>query len=430
MSSFHDDQQRIRRLRRQRKWRAVLRRWWVVLLGGIIGGALALYPDARPKALFTATATVGAGAAGAGGSPEAEAKLADSAREGAKLLNSNAAAVRVLQETALLQDPDFLAGLSGQNAETGEVDKTAASRRLQGAVFASARGADGLIDIEAQTESPDLCVKIANAYAEQFPRIMEDKAGQSASTATEILALEKSRLETKLQMAGKALQSFINRQGGKVDDAMLAEAQSKIDGAKLAVSDAEGDLLRLDADLAKVPACNGDVAKLLQLSSVRADPQVAALVEETGQQADAAAEQQDRLSAPVLEAVARLEVRRAEAEQRLEKAKAAMAAAVDRHLDLSASSVEYTTLEANAKAAKTRYDAFLDKVTASPGKKGGPESARIVERAREATRMHSSRSWRAVWGVVAGMSVGLALVLGLVFSRRGPQDYDYDLGNA
>ena len=389
--------------------------WWVVLIGAIIGGLVGNYPASRKGAFYTARATVGLGAQ----DTVDDAALHQSASHAAKALNGPSAAAFVLRHANLQEDPVFTAEIP-KGAET---NATAAQKLLQGMVFASPQGSGGLVDIDVQTASPALCVSVANAYAESLPLILDEEANRTATASVEILSAEKTRLEDRSQKAEKALRAFVSRHGELADEEKLEAAKGEIDDAGNEVAAAEKALNQLESDLAKVPQCKGDISKLLELPSVAADPDV-----NGAQNAQVADPSPEHVSQAVIDAVAKLEVRRSEAEARLEKANSIRSQAVSRHLQLSGASVEYETLSANAKAAKAQYEAFLAKLGESA--KAQPpkaESARIVQRAAESFANEIPKMWRLAGGILAGAVAGLALVAGIVLSRRGPQDYGYDL---
>lgn len=402
----------------QRRLRAVRQLWWIVLIGAIIGGLVGLYPASRKGDLYTARATVGVGPQESAGD---NAEINRTASLAAKTLNAPAAAAYVLRHSQIEVHPAFMAEIP----KAAATNAASAQKLLQGMVFASSQGTGGRVDIDVQTASPALCVEVANAYADALPLLLADEASRSATNSATILSAERVRLEIRAQKTEKALQAFASRHGELGDAAKLAACKIEIDDATKEVAAAQKALSQLEADLAKVPQCKGDISKLLELPSVASDADVIA-----AQQAPAADGSQDRLSEAVMGAVAKLEVRRSEAEARLEKATATRASAVSRHLQLSGASVEYETLAANAKAAKEQYEAFLAKLE-EPAKaqlsKAG--ATRIIERATGAVPTQIPKIWRLAGGVLAGMLAGLGLVLGIVLSRRGPQDYGYDLGN-
>lgn len=417
-SHFHQERKTAKRLLLQRRLRGVRQLWWVVLIGAVIGGLIGVYPAPRKGGFYTARATVELGSQGIATD---DAELHQSASHAAKTLNGPAAAAFVLRHFKLQQEPVFIAEMPN-GAETNSV---AAQKLLQGMVFASSRSDGGLVDIDVQTTSPALCVVVANAYAESLPLLLDEEVGRTATASVEILTAEKTRLEERAQKAEKALQLFVSRHGQLGDEERLESSKAGIDEADKEVAAAEKALNQLEADLAKVPQCKGDVTKLLELCSVASAPEVDAA--RSTQPSDPS---QGRLSDAVISAVAQLEVRRSEAEVRLDKARAVRSQAVSRHLQLSGASVEYETLAANAKTAREQYQAFLAKLQ-EPAKAEAPktEPSRIVERAKDAVPNQFPKIWRLAGGVLAGMAAGLALVLGIVLSRRGPQDYGYDLGD-
>jgi len=420
----------------------VLERWWVVCLTLLCGAILSIFLISQEKALYGSRAvlfieqqreqvlndrmqTV----------RDDEIRSIDMINTIVETLNSYPMAERVARRLELASDPAFLKAVEWNTAEDGPMSPGAAAGFVPRMVQSSYREMTRLIDIVARTTDPQVSVKLANGYADEYLRTLLEQTTEATRSASQFLVEEAGRLGEKMRLAEEAMQSFRERERAASLETMLVEAQTSIDQTTLEIQQTESFLRQLDADLLAVEGSGGDTSLLLRLPSVGNDPRVANLnaqitvldreIDEMsrryrdGHPAHAAARTRlealrNDMSTLTVEVVGQLETRRSQTEAQLQRLREQRASAEKRLLEITGKSVEYNTLARNLEADRALYDSVLARLKEVDVTSGlTNKSISIQERAMGAGPVPSQTVKFLVLGLFGGLAAGVATAFGL-----------------
>jgi capsular exopolysaccharide synthesis family protein len=191
------------------------------------------------------------------------------------LLRSYPFALRVANRLKLGQDRAFLsaAGIHGSQASPERV-----AGALTGMVSASYRLNTRLIDIFITSRDPDVSVKLANAYAEEYLHYVRDQKSEATRSASTFLMEESDRLRKKMKASEEGMQNFRERERAASMEAMLTEAQSQINELSTRQSGIQSKLTQIGSDLEVARANKGKTEELLRLPTLAGEPKVASLM--------------------------------------------------------------------------------------------------------------------------------------------------------
>ncbi len=192
------------------------------------------------------------------------------------LLRSYPFAQRVAARLKLEQDPRFLsaAGIPAKDASPDRV--AAALNSMSSAVF---RTQTRLIDIYLTTPDPNLSVKLANAFADEYIRYVFERRTEASKSATQFLLEEADRLRKRLRVSEEAMQSFRERERAASIENMLSTAQSQLTEINATQASLEQRIFQIDSDLAVIRAGEQSLDQLLSLPSIASEPKVVQLNE-------------------------------------------------------------------------------------------------------------------------------------------------------
>ncbi len=422
----------------------ILDKWWLVCLCLLLGGILSAFLISREQTLYAARSVLFIEQAREQVLDRMQSVRDDQIRSidmintVVETLNSFPMAERVAKRLELAKDPAFVSSVKWNKERDGEITNGAAAGFLigrNGLVAASYREMTRLIDIIARTPDPQLSVKLANAYADEYLRMMLEQTSEATKSASQFLVEEAERLGAKMRLAEEAMQSFRERERAASLENMVTEAQAIIDQTTVDIQQIESFIRQLDADLAAVAGSGGDTDRLLLLPSVAGDPRVAQLnaqLEALQRDLDEISRRyrpghplhtgtQNRLevlrgnlSTLVVEVIGQLEARRSQAETQLEGVRQKRTEAEQRLLQTTGKSVEYNTLARNLEADRALYESVLARLKEVDVTSGlTDQSITIQERAMGAGPVPSKTVQYIVLGVLGGLAVGVALALAL-----------------
>lgn len=192
------------------------------------------------------------------------------------LLRSYPFAQRVAARLKLEQDPRFLsaAGIAAKDASPDRV--AAALNSMSSAVF---RTQTRLIDIYLTTPDPNLSVKLANAFADEYIRYVFERRTEASKSATQFLLEEADRLRKRMRVSEEAMQSFRERERAASIENMLSTAQSQLTEINATQASLEQRIFQIDSDLAVIRAGEQSLDQLLALPSITSEPKVVQLNE-------------------------------------------------------------------------------------------------------------------------------------------------------
>ena len=192
------------------------------------------------------------------------------------LLRSYPFAQRVAARLKLDQDPRFLSA-AGISAKDASPDRVAAS--LNGMSSAVFRTQTRLIDLYLTTPDPNLSVKLANAFADEYIRYVFERRTEASKSATQFLLEEADRLRKRMRVSEEAMQSFRERERAASIENMLSTAQSQLTDINATQASLEQKIFQIDSDLAIIRGGEQALEQLLSLPSIASEPKVVQLNE-------------------------------------------------------------------------------------------------------------------------------------------------------
>jgi len=348
------------------------------------------------------------------------------------LLRSYPFALRVVNHNKLTRDSGFLSAVGIGGAETSPEQAAYALTRM---VTSSYRLNTRLIDITLTTRSAPVSVKLANDYADEYLRYVQDQKVEVTQSATSFLTDESDRLRKKLRSAEEAMQAFRERERSASLDSMLQEAQTQITGLSTRQQAITDKLTQLNTDLQVARESKGDPQALLRLPSVAGETKVAALQSQIDslQTNLALAKQRYRAKHPTVIAlttqlelatrdlhkllndiVGLLESVRTNLLAQQAATKAGRDDAEKRLLDITSKSVEYNDLKRELESETVLYNAVLGRIKEVDATKELAESPiTIQEHATNAFPVGASALSIIFKFLVIGLGVSVAVCIGI-----------------
>jgi capsular exopolysaccharide synthesis family protein len=366
---------------------AVRSRFWIVILSLMIFTLIGLFKAATTHAQFSARTVLFIEQTK---SRVLNVKLEDVRDDQIKsmdmintvidLLRSYPFALRVVNHNKLSRDAAFLtaAGIGGT-----ETTPEQAAYVLAKMVTPGYRLNTRLIDIVITTRTASVSVKLANEYAEEYLRYIQDQRIGATKEASSFLADESDRLRKKMRAAEEGMQAFRERERAASIDSMLQEAQGQI--TKLSERNQQIDvrLTQLNSDLKVARESKGNPRDLLRLPSVAEEAKVSALLTQidTMQNNLALAKQRYRdkhptiialktqlelannaLSKVLTDVVGLLESIRVNLTAQQEATKTQRSEAERRLLEVTSKSIEYNDLRRELESDSVLYNAVLSRI--------------------------------------------------------------------
>ena len=189
----------------------------------------------------------------------------DALRTIEQTLKSRAVLERVSESLNLAKDLSFFGG-------TNEPTKEQIAGLLDRIVSVRLRKGTRLLDVTVTHPNPQLAAKIANAVPTEFVIQGYQQNTAVSEEATSYLSIEGRKLKLKLEESERALQEFRDRtKSVSLEDRNdIVTARLKELNGKL--TEVNSMTLRLKAELAQVEKLGTNVADLLVLPAVNADP--------------------------------------------------------------------------------------------------------------------------------------------------------------
>ncbi len=421
---------------------AVVDRFWIVVLCIILGGIYAAHTLSSVETKYRARAVLFIEqdksrilASGMEQVRDEQIRSIDMINTVVDLLRSYPFAQRVSNRLKLEQDPRFLSTM-GIAVKDATPDR--ASGALAGMVASVFRTNTRLIDLMITSPDPNLSVKLANAYCDEYIRYVFEKRSEASKSATQFLLEEADRLRKKMRVSEEAMQSFRERERAASIETMLSSAQAQVAEISNSQVVIQQRLQQIENDLAVVRANKGDVEELLSLPSIAAEPKVAQYSETLNarQRELVLLSQRYRAKHPTYIAVktqidfTKTDLKRVlndslglleNARRRLQlqsgELKVGREKAEGRLLEVTSKAIEYNDIKREQETDQALYNSVLSRLKEVDLTKQLTESpVRIHESAIGAApiRPNSAKTWmqNLIAGMVAG--IGLAIVLFLL----------------
>jgi capsular exopolysaccharide synthesis family protein len=419
-------------------YHAVLERLWIVAVAVVVGVAVAgwflknqevfyraravlLFEPEKEKILNNVEAV-----------RDAQVRSDDMVNTVVATLRSYPFALRVAKRLGLGGSAEFADAVrSGAAGLTPEQ----AAGHLVGMVSVEHRKGTRLIDVSVRSRVESVSVTLANAYAEEYLRLLLEQSTDATKSAGQFLVEEAARLGEKVRLAEEALQSFRERERASSFETLLASAQLQVGTVTEEIGETRKELDQLRADLA-VSAQNPEDEKfLLQLPSIANDAQIRSLnaaidEQKTGldllgqrylPEHPAFATAQKRMNNAMRDRteliqriVSQLHIRERLAAEDLKRLEGVKQEAERRLLEVTGKSVEYNALTRELEADRALYGAVLERLKEVDLTKGMSDvSFRLQEPAFGATPIPVPYAKMLLLGLAGGLAAGVGLALGL-----------------
>ena len=418
---------------------AVVDRLWIVILCVVLGGIYAGVNLSKVETKYRARAVLFI--------EQDKARILDSKMEQVRdeqirsidmintvvdLLRSYPFAQRVSARLKLDQDPRFLAA-AGIPARDASPDRVAAA--LSSMSAALYRTNTRLIDLMITSADPNLSVKLANAYCDEYIRYVFERRSDASKSATQFLLEEADRLRKKMRVSEEAMQSFRERERAASIETMLSSAQAQVSEISNVQTEIQKRIQQIESDLAVVKANKGEVEELLFLPSVAAEPKVAQYSESLNarQRELTLLSQRYRAKHPAYisvktqidltkadlrrvlnDAVNLLETARNRLEVQANETKIAREKAEGRLLEVTSKSIEYNDIKREQETDQALYNSVLSRLKEVDITKQLTESpVRIHEPAVGAAPIRPSATKTWMQSLLGGLAAGIGLAIAL-----------------
>lgn len=429
---------------------AVIDRLWIVILCVILGGIYAGFTLSKIETTYRARSVLFI--------EQDQARILDARFSQVRdeqirsidmintvvdLIRSYPFSQRVSARLKLDQDPRFLSavGISPKDATN---DRAAGS--LSGMVGVVYRPQTRLIDVSITSRDPNLSVKLANAYADEYIRYVFEKRSDAAKSATQFLVEEADRLRKKLRVSEEAMQSFRERERAASIETMLSSAQTQVGEISNNQALIQRRIEQIDSDLAVIRANTGEPEELLTLPSVAAEPKVAQYSESlSARQRDLTiVSQRYRSKHPSYVAIkTQIDLTKADLKRILKDAvtlldnsrnrlevqsiemKAAREAAEKRLLEVTHKSIEYNDIKREQETDTALYNSVISRLKEVDVSKQLTESpVRIHETAVGAGPIRPSVTKKWTQALLGGAAIGIGLALLMFFMDTSMKTVD------
>ena len=417
-------------------YHAVLDRFWIIALTGLIGLAGSLYHLKKQETFYSARSVLLF-------EPDKEQILSgveavrDVRVRSQEMMNTLVDslqgypfALRVSKRLNLSESPEFLASIGAADQKLSAEE---AAGRVRGMIDVQFRKGTRLIDITATSQSASVARDLANGYANEYLRLSIEQSTEATRSAAQFLVEESQRLTDNLRLSEEAMQSFRERERTPSFDAMLNEADAAVKDLSQKITEDQQTLQQLRRDADASASAGGDEAMLLRLASIVSNSQLSALnqaIEKQQAELDTLAlryQAEHPLSVTAKQRIQRLEKGRSEllpsivsglgtraefVEAQIQREEKEKIRAEKRLLEVTAKSLEYNSLTRDLDADRVLYGAVIERLKEIDVTKGMADgSVRIHDTALGANPSQIPATKILLTGILGGIAVGLAIAL-------------------
>ncbi len=408
------------------------RRKWIFLLvfAGILGAAIA-YANLAPR-LYTSTATVmiesrkGDPVQQGGASPD-QAPSSDFIDTQILVFDSPQLAAHVVTALELLDDPQFGgAPLGDAPSEAQQRARLAgAAQRLHGLISVRRAGQTALIEVAASTRSPAQSARIANEYVHQYLLSIEAAKDATAQAMNKQIDSRLDQLRADAEHADASLQQYkiahglMSSEGATMAEQEASSLNQQVQQARAQLAERQG---RLAAARQQLRAGGGgsDVASVLSSGTIgglrqqEADSSrnLAQLRSRYGPKHPAVAQEEQRLAdvqrqlqAESNRILSSLQAEVSVAASGLSSLESSQGEARGRLASNAQAQVGFLELQRRADAARTVYEAFLNKSRGTAARDGIDSPLASVSSSAVAATAPSSPNVRLIY--LIGLLTGL-----------------------
>ncbi len=368
------------------------RRFWLALLTfAVVMSAVVAYVTLTPKR-YSATSTVlieprrGDPVQPRENAPPEQAPSSDFIDTQILLLDSPQMAAAVVRAAGLTDDAEFAVPGAGQ----GEGPVIAAAQKLRGATTIRRAGLTAVIEIVVTSRSPEQAARLANEFSKQYLASIADAKARSEQMSSAQIDARLNQLRQAAEQADAALQNYkisnglMSAEGATMAEQETSTLNQQIAAARAALAERRGRLAAARQQLSRGGG-GGDVASALNSGTIGALRQqeadssrnLAQLRSRYGDKHPAIAQEEQRLAdvqrqiqLEINRILSSLEAEVNVAASGLNSLVASQAQSRSRLAGNAAAQVGFMELERKAAAARTVYEAFLNRSRGTAARDG------------------------------------------------------------
>ena len=245
-----------------------------------------------------------------------------------------------------------------------------------GSMTATPSRASFIISINVTHQDPEAAAVIANRYVDAFMRYLFSKGSSGNQTAVQFLTTQADRLRLESEEANQALQRYMKEKNLLSLDSSTNLVTEQFKRVAAHREECRFRLAQVDEKMRQIDAFQAERRNLLEISEIGSHVMVAPLngqLIRLKQELTLLAERylelhpsiiaktseisvtENDLNRAVIQAIAEMRTRRAEAQQNLRMAEADYARAEKAQLDLTETSIAYSSLKTEADTKEQNY---------------------------------------------------------------------------
>ena len=373
----------------------IWRRLWIALaVFAIVMGTAIAYANLAPR-LYTATASIlieprPGDPVQQKGEDAVQAQSSEYVETQIVLLGSPQIASRVVIALGLGDDPQFAAGPPGESAAAQRSRLLATSQRLLGVLSVRRAGQTSVIEVTAITKSAGQSARIANEYVTQYLATIAEAKQTAATRMNEQIDQRLDLLRKDAEAADAALQNYKIAHGlMSSEGATMAEQESstlnqQVAAARAALAERQGRLAAARQQLSRggggsdvSSALSSGTIGALRAQEAESSRNLAQLRSRYGAKHPSIAQEEQRLADVQRQIQAEIDRILSSLQSEVNVAQSGLNSLLgsqnQSHARLAgnaAAQVGYLELERKAQAARTVYEAFLNKSRGTAARDG------------------------------------------------------------
>jgi capsular exopolysaccharide synthesis family protein len=348
-------------------------------------------------------------------------KNSDALKTVEQSLLSQTLLLRVVKANGLDKDPEFAPPKKDGSAYT-DVELTGL---FMGKLSVLLRRGTRLIDVTVEDEDPEQAQKLARSMVKEYEDQNFEQEAADAKRANQSLAQEADRLKEKLHKADEALQHYREQYNAvSLEDKQNITVQ-KLKELNQKVTEAKGERLRLEADVATIKKTK-DPEQLLMVPSVAALPGVVALRQELADKESRfrADSQLDGLRQSLNQALVNAGKMVTKSYEAAKATEASLMEALKEQeqaaLELNKIAIPYNVLVREVESDRALYDSVLKRMNETNVSKNLEQNnIRLIEEPMVAVKPSKPRKLRILaLALLGGLVIGSGIVIAIDLSDR------------
>ncbi len=406
----------------------LLSKWWLIFLVVVLCGSAAIaYLIVTPKIYESRAVVLVEQAAqkivNIQDINQEDYKAADALKTVEQSLLSQTLLLRVVKANGLDKDPEF----APPKKDGSPYLDTELAGRFSSKVDVKLRKGTRLIDIMVDDKDPVRARQLAQSMVTEYEEQNFEQKAAVAKAANEALLQEADRLKEKLHQSELAVQKYREDHNAVSLEDKQNITVEKLKELNLRVTEAKGERLRLEADLAAIKQGKArSPEELLLLPSVANLPNIAALRKEVAEKEaifknpDQIRGLNDTLNQMVLGAGEQVNNAYKAAKATEDKLRSALQEQEQAALELNKIAIPYNVLVREVESDRALYDSVLSRMKETNVEKNVEENnIRVIETPLVETKPAKPHKLKILaLALLAGSVIGCGLVLGTDMADR------------